>query len=131
MIRRIPIFLTIAIAALGCMTMKSNIQGIDVPEGLDAQQVESAILAAVAETRGQWFVEERKSGLVVTAIHRRRHYLRVAIAYDAQRVDFTVEDSQNLRETEGMIHSTAVKWIHNLEIKVRRALGEILTERSP
>ena len=66
--------------------------------------------------------------MVTTGIQRGKYYLRVAISHSTEQVRFTVDESRNLRETEGLIHTTAVRWIQDLEIKVRRSLGRVAVQ---
>ena len=152
--------LIIALALLfACRTVpKSQIQDIDVPPGLTAQQVEFAILVSLAdqpppddlgpgaeitdralkawfgwryqsirEAQGDWFLEGREPGMILAGLQRRSHYLRLALHYSASQIRFEILDSRNLDETETMIHQAAAQWIQDLEIEVRRALGQLST----
>ena len=114
--------------SLGCsMASKSRIRVIDVPSGLTEQQVELAILDALTDTH--WFLEGRNPGVVMAGIERKGHYLRVAITHNTRWVSFKIDGSRHLRETDSFIHAAAIKWIRNLEIRVRHSLGEALAQQ--
>jgi len=151
--------LIVALVAVGCSTVpKSSIGHIDVPPGLSPQQIEFAILAALADdpppedlspeveitdralkawfgwryksmsTRGKsnrWFLEGRSPGRITAGTERGSHYLRVGISHNSNRIDFKIEESRNLAETSDRIHEHAVLWIQNLEIEIRRILGQL------
>lgn len=77
------------------------------------------------ENRGDWFLEARTPGRITAGIQRGRYYLRVGIIHGADQVSFHVENSRNLRESNIRIHKTAVRWIQDLEIEIRRSLGQL------
>lgn len=80
---------------------------------------------SVSGDRAGWFLEGREGGQIFAGLQRSSYYLRVAIDYSPQRVSFHVVDSRNLRETKYTIHRTAVRWIQDLEIAIRRSLGQL------
>lgn len=75
-----------------------------------------------------WFLEGRGPGRVVVGRERRRHYLRMAIVYDASWVRFEVLESHNLRQSETRIHERAILWIQELEVEIRRSLGQLFVQ---
>ena len=137
-------------------TWISNIHDLEVPFDLSSQQVEFAILAALADnpppadlspeleitdralkawfgpfyqsarTPGRnWFLEGRSPGVVYSGLQRGSHYLRVALHYDSSKIRFVIEESRNLRQRGGRIHRSAVLWMQELEIDIRRSLGQL------
>lgn len=81
-----------------------------------------------SQRRAGWFLERRGPGRVVVGRKRRHHYLRMAVLYDASRVRFEILDSHNLRQSETRIHERAILWIQELEVEIRRALGQLFVQ---
>lgn len=74
---------------------------------------------------GRWFLEGRETDRILAGLQRDEYYLRVAIIYTSAEVEFEVVDSRNLRESKHRIHESAVAWIQELEILIRRSLGQL------
>jgi hypothetical protein len=74
---------------------------------------------------GNWFLEGRSPGVVYAGLQRRSHYLRVGLHYDEAKIRFVIEDSRNLKQSHWRIHRSAVVWIQELEIDIRRSLGQL------
>jgi hypothetical protein len=74
---------------------------------------------------GNWFLEGRSPDVVYAGLQRRSHYLRVGLHYDRSEIRFVIEDSRNLKQSRWWIHRSAVVWIQELEIDIRRSLGQL------
>lgn len=146
--------------AAGCRTAAlPTPAGIRVPRGLSAQNVEIAILAALAGRRTPgtydagtpmdpdeheelvtsylltmsgraWVVESRESDRIEAVLSRPgRYHLRVEVSYDDERVEVALLDSHGLGQTERHIHKNAVKWIRTLERRIQTNLGDLAHRR--
>ena len=74
---------------------------------------------------GSWFLEGRSPGVVYAGLERGPYYLRVGLHYDESKIRFVIEESRNLRQSRWRIHGSAVAWIQELEIDIRRNLGKM------
>ena len=74
---------------------------------------------------GSWFLEGRSPGVVYAGLQRDPYYLRVGLNYDGSKIRFVIEESRNLRQSRWRIHRSAVAWIEELEIDIRRNLGKM------
>jgi hypothetical protein len=77
------------------------------------------------DARNRWFLEGRETDRIFAGFQRGNYYVRVAISYSSAEVRFEVDDSRNLRESESRIHHAAVEWIQELEVRIRRFLGQL------
>lgn len=73
---------------------------------------------------GTWFVESVSPGAVESGYVLRDHYLRAAIEFDDTTVNIRVVDSRNLQQDGDSIHKNAVRWLDQLEVQLRRSLGQ-------
>ncbi|MGH0032415.1 MAG: hypothetical protein ACQGVC_21700 [Myxococcota bacterium] len=76
----------------------------------------------------RWFLEAREPDYILAGYQGGSHYLRLRIEYSADRIHFVVEDTRNLRRYSDRIHKTAIRWIQDLEVSLRRALGRLSME---
>ncbi len=142
---------------LACCSTVPNVSPppIAVPSGLTENDVELAVLMAVADrpapatlTPGQqitdnvlsavigrydsvraprqyWYFEAREPSVVYAGFQSGQVYMRVAVRYDARYVTMTIVESRNLKQDESSIHKGAFAYLQQLEGRVRRALGSI------
>ena len=150
------VVLLLAVGLLSCRTAAiREPEIIRVPSGLTEDQVEQAIVLALAELPpgtivlehkasqvtdeildrlfgaddpASWFVEARDSGVVFSGYQQDQHYLGVAIRYDTREVRVEIITSQNLMQSKSRIHKEVYVWIAALEVKIRQALGAISTQ---
>jgi hypothetical protein len=82
--------------------------------------------------QGQWYLEarDRPNRRVVAGHQRDQYYIRLELVYDDTTVRLTVASSRNLDESSTRIHGAAIQWIQELEMDIRRALGQ-LSVRQP
>jgi hypothetical protein len=144
----------LAVFVVGCSTVENRpTQPIPVPSGLNANQVQLAILMAITEEppadltpgaeitdsvlsavirgyrsvhdRHTWYFEDRKPGVIYAGYQRRKWYMRVAVRYSTNDVTLLVEDSRNLKQSAGRIHKRAIAELQSLENRLRRTLGQV------
>lgn len=153
---RLCVLLGLVSVLLGCNTAKivTDAQEIKVPDGLSLQQVQLAILSAIAERtltpeqlstandtganrgegyaqyvqlfKGKWSVESIKGGTITTGLSVRSHYLRIAIHFDTINVWSEIADSRNLDQSGKHIHKKAIAWKDRLMDRVRAELGKAM-----
>ena len=151
---RVPMLMLVTMIGFGCSTVpKDSIpMHIGIPSGFATQQIEFAILAALAsdpptegltpeveitdrefdewfgwqyqmaQSDGRWVLESRRPGVIMAGFQRGPHYLRIAIFHAADEIRFAFDDSREMRESESYIHGNAVRWIEELDIRIRRSL---------
>ena len=138
---------------LGCRTVPIQERAaIRVPSGLTPEQVELAIVYALAqpppgtlELKHQaskvtaeilatlfgadddkgWFVEAREPGVVYAGYRQDSHYLSTAIPYNTTMLRVEILRSDNLDQSDTRIHKAVYVWITDLEVKIRQALGQL------
>ena len=128
---------------------------IEVPPGVSLSQVQVAILTAITERpepppyddtvvlgqagdaiiwslfkqsvaqQNAWFPESYSAGVIYAGLQIRSHYLRVAIRYDTEAVRTEIVESRNLDQSKTRIHENALVWVDRLNVKIRRALGQV------
>jgi hypothetical protein len=139
---------------LGCRTTWiGSGDSIAVPAGLEGEQVELAIMKALASRPrsndgpdivvdiGQfsaridtdafdqdpaqegWHAESIEGDVVYAGFYRGAHYLRVAIGHDPREVRVRIVSSRNLKQSGHRIHKNAKIWVAQLEDRIRRQLS--------
>lgn len=150
------IVLVLLVSSACRTTTIPTFEPIPVPPGLTGEQVEVAILAALANTpvpkelsegaaladramavffgpgryqtiqssRSQeWFPESRQPGRIIAGKSIRSHYLQVRLDFDTSSIRPSISGSRNLKQSEKDIHINAIEWTHQLEDRIRRAVG--------
>jgi hypothetical protein len=79
----------------------------------------------LSEREERWFLEGRELGSVLAGYQEDEYYVRISIDFDASQVSFRVLESRNLRHSETRIHRSVVEWITELEMEIRRSLGQL------
>ena len=153
--RTMWLFIALIAAIMGgCMTVPNiSPSPIMVPQGLNENDVELAIVLAIADipppaylTPGQpisaktldeilnqkvdssrqyYFFEDRADGVVYSGFQYRTYYMRVAVHYDSEKVRLEITDSRNLEQHDNYIHKKAFEWLVILETRIRRALAQV------
>ena len=132
---------------------------IAVPAGLNANDVEVAVLYELADQQvpadrapgerianssrflflyrsgptpkaPSWYPESVEQGLVYAGFEKGQHYLRVAMEYTDSVVQIRLIESRNLLQIDQRIHRNAIAWIDQLQVRIRRALGQMATIRA-
>jgi len=128
---------------------------IPVPNGLNANDVELAILLTISDPNSQqplspgqqitdnvltallgsydsvsnqrqtWFFEDREPGRIFLGYQRGHFYMRVAAKFDAESITLSIVDSRNLDQTETHIHKGAFSRLATLDYAIRRSLGRV------
>jgi len=83
-----------------------------------------------SDRRPGWYPESAQQGVIYAGYEKRTHYLRVAIEYSDSNVSVRLIESRNLDQTETHIHEAAMIWIDQLEMRIRRALGQMAATRA-
>jgi hypothetical protein len=129
---------------------------ISVPEGLTADQVEAALIAALANfrivpgldpeqlvpdrmikdlygpgvrPRTRWSPERREPGLMYAGCQWRSHYLQIALHFDTQRVKIKLASSRNLDQQGDSIHDRAIILARRLADQITISLGQMTAYR--
>jgi hypothetical protein len=84
----------------------------------------------VSERKPGWYPESADPGVIHAGLEKGPYYLRVAIDYDDSTVQTRIVESKQLRQTDDRIHKSAVQWIDQLEMRIRRALGQLAATRA-
>lgn len=84
----------------------------------------------VSDRRPGWYPESAEPGVVHAGFEKGQYYLRVAIEYSDSAIRIRLIESKNLAQTDRRIHKSAVRWIDQLEMRVRRALGQMAAIRA-
>jgi hypothetical protein len=85
---------------------------------------------SISRRRRGWYAESAESGLIHAGFTNRAHYMRVAIRFDETTVTLRLVESENLNQAKGRIHQNALRWIDQLAVRIRRALGEVAASRA-
>ena len=85
---------------------------------------------SVSDRKAGWYPESIEQGVVYAGFEKGRYYLRVAIEYTDSVVQTRLIESKNLSQTGWRIHKSAVVWIDQLEMRIRRALGQMTAIRA-
>lgn len=112
------------LSLLGCRTTDIyQSQGIVIPSGLTSREVQEAIVRAV-ESREGWFLNDKAEGKVRAMLAVRLHKATVDILYDSKLVKTELISSENLKQSEGMIHKNFNTWVQLLERDILLSLNE-------
>ena len=84
----------------------------------------------VSDRQPGWYPESAEPGVVHAGFEKRAYYLRVAIEYTDSAIRVRLLESKNLAQTDQRIHKSAVVWIDQLEMRIRRALGQLAAIRA-
>ena len=90
--------------------------------GHDIAQIEKAIMEAGAGRN--WFMERVQLGVInAHLIVRHRHRINVRIDYSAKGYQINHVSSQNMKEKDGQIHKSYVRWVDNLDNDIKERLS--------
>jgi hypothetical protein len=129
-----------------------------VPPGLNARDVEVAILAGIRNRSAavgydplqppadferfvfasymvdppgnSWFPESLQPGTVIAAVDTRGHYLQVSLKYDVSSIRTELLQTRNLMQQNGQIHRKVPAWIDNLHEHIGRELTRLAALRN-
>jgi hypothetical protein len=118
----------IVAGALGCLMLAPS--NPDAPYGPLAEEEVRATCGGWRfhesdRFRSVWSVEDRRPGLVRVGFYRPPHSMQIAVEYDEQSVRPRVVGSENLKQTDEEIHTSAVLWIEQLRARIGRGLGQV------
>jgi hypothetical protein len=150
------VLVAVTIALTACKSVpNSSPPPINVPPSLAANDVELAILIAIADppeppklSPGQqitdkildaivgsydslsnpdqpWYFEDREPGAIFAGFQEDEFYIRVRVAFDTENVSLAIVESRNLDQTETRIHRGAFVRLQTLEGRIRRGLGKV------
>jgi hypothetical protein len=141
-----------------CKTTQFSSERIHVPPGLRLDQVEVALVAALANyqivpgldprmltaenamnslygftgsasKQNRWVPESRAQSTMVAGYRWRSHYLQIVMKYDQANVQLYIGDSRNLRQSGDTIHKGAIVRIRDLGRRIERSLGQMVAYR--
>ena len=75
-----------------------------------------------------WYFEDRKPGVVYLGYQRGALYMRVEARFDTESITLSIIDSRNLDQSGSRIHHGAFARLSNLEVEIRRSLGEVVRQ---
>jgi len=157
--RRFHVAWSLAVAASGCVTAPIPPERtIDVPVGLSEPDVRDAVVASVTSPtrrdltpaeriadralaalvwgyrtidrpQTEWFPESVAPGGVMAGCRFKTHYVRVVLRFDEHSVRYRIADSRNLRQSQERIHENVIPWLDDLDLRIRRALGYVSSNR--
>jgi hypothetical protein len=117
----------IAFAACNRMEPIYNVEGDAIPAGtqqkLSSEQVGKAIAKAAIEQG--WIVSEVKPGLLHCTIKWKDHSAIADITYTKQDYNIELDSSQNLKESDGMIHRKYNEYVHKLQNEIDKKLSQV------
>jgi hypothetical protein len=85
---------------------------------------------SVSDRKPGWYPEAAEQGVIYAGFEKGPYYLRVAIEYSDSAIQTRFIESRNLSQTNTRIHKSAVVWIDQLEMRIRRALGQLAAGRA-
>lgn len=83
------------------------------PHTLSEKQVGDII--AETATEKHWVVSNRKSGLMHCRLEWDKHVAEIDVTYTKHNYNITLSRTQNLMESDGMIHKRYNQYIHELQ----------------
>ncbi|WP_039057317.1 hypothetical protein [Enterobacter sp. Bisph1] len=92
-----------------------------VSTGHTAEQVKTAILKA--GQKREWIMSEAGPGVIKGRLQSRDHSVEVSIPYSATSYSIKYESSMNLKSSEGRIHKSYNRWVHNLDNDIQLNLS--------
>lgn len=84
----------------------------------------------VSDRKPSWYPESAEKGVIYAGFEKGPYYLRVAIEYSDSAIQTRLIESRNLSRTCTRVHKTSVLRIDQLEVKIRRALGQLAAVRA-
>ena len=97
-----------------------------VSSGHSAEQVKIAILKA--GQKRDWIMSEAGPGMIKGRLQARDHAVEVRIPYSATGYSINYDSSKNLKASNGKIHKSYNRWVHNLDhdIQLNLSMGAAL-----
>jgi hypothetical protein len=80
---------------------------------------------ALSDRQERWFLEGREPGSVLAGYQLDEYYVRLSIDFDASQVSFRIVETRNLPHCETRVHRSVIEWITELEMEIRRSLGQV------
>lgn len=127
--KKYALFVLLSVALAGCsiqpiMTVKNEPIGFNLP----VSSVKKAIIDA--GTQRDWLMTETKPGVIQGVLLVRTHKAVIDITYNDKSYSIDYVDSQHLDYKNGDIHRNYNRWIHNLDLDIRKNLTEISMEKN-
>jgi len=125
--RKFSVILVVMVAFTACNRMEPvyNVEEQAIPSGtqqkISSEQV-GKIIAKAALDKG-WLVNETKPGLLHCTIKWRDHSAVVDITYSNQSYSIELDTSQNLKESDGMIHRKYNERVQALQKEIDKKLS--------
>lgn len=89
--------------------------------GHTENQVKNAILKAGAQRK--WIMSEAGPGVIIARQQSHDHMAEVRITYTAHGYDIKYNSSLNLKASQGKIHKSYNRWVHNLDKDIQLKLS--------
>jgi hypothetical protein len=122
----ILLVMTMAFAACHRLEPVYNVEQDSVPAGvqqkLSSEQI-GRMIAKTAAGKG-WVVSEVKPGLLHCIFKWRDHSAAINIAYSRQDYSIELDSSENLKESDGMIHRKYNKYVHDLQNEIDKKFSQ-------
>jgi len=118
--------MTVTFAACNRMEPVYNVEQDAVPtnaqQKLSSEQV-GKIIAKAAIGKG-WVVNEVKPGLLHCTLKWQDHLAAIDITYSKQDYSIELDSSQNLKESDGMIHKKYNQRVQDLQSDIDKKLSQ-------
>jgi len=85
---------------------------------------------SVSDRKQGWYPESAEPGVIYAGLEKGPYYLRVGIDYTDTSIQTHIIESKQLNQTDDRIHKAAIQWIDQLEMRIRRALGQMAAMRT-
>jgi len=128
-LQKLTITFVAIMAFTACNRMEPvyNVEGDAIPAGtqqkLSSEQVGKTITKTAIEQG--WLVSEVKPGLLHCTIKWKDHSAIADITYTKQDYNIELDSSQNLKESNGMIHRKYNEYIHRLQNEIDKKLSQV------
>jgi len=123
----IILVMTMAFAACNRMEPVYNVEEDSVPtstqQKLSSEQV-GKIIAKTAIEKG-WTVNQVKPGLLHCTLKWQNHSAIIDITYSKKNYSIELDTSQNLKESDGMIHRKYNQRVQQLQNEIDKRLSQV------
>jgi hypothetical protein len=126
--RKFGVLLVMTVAFAACHRMEPvyNVEQDSIPTGVQQKLSSEQIGKMIAKTaigKG-WVVSEVKPGLLHCVLKWQDHTAAINITYSKQDYSIELDSSENLKESDGMIHKKYNKYIHDLQGEIDKKFSQ-------
>jgi hypothetical protein len=126
--RKYGVLLVITIVFAACHRMEPvyNVEQDSVPTGVQQKLSSEHIGKMIAKTAASkgWVVKEVKPGLLHCVLKWKDHSAAINITYSKQDYSIELDSSENLKESDGMIHRKYNQYIRDLQNEIDKKFSE-------